>query len=171
VTRWNLRPAHAGDIAALRELIDLAYRVEDFFIDGNRTDGEDMDADLREGTFLLAETATRELEGSVFVRVAPPRGYFGMLSVHPAAQGSGLGRFLVRAAERHCRDRGCTEMDLSVVNLRTELIPWYARLGYAESGTEPFPAPEKLKQPAHFVLMTRHLEAAASNETQGEFAR
>jgi GNAT superfamily N-acetyltransferase len=147
-------------VTAVRELIDLAYRVEDFFIDGNRTDGEDVAALLRDHTFLLAETAERELHGCVFVRVTPPRGYFGMLSVHPAAQGHGLGRFLVKAAERHCRDRGCTDMDLSVVNLREELPSWYARLGYRECGTEPFEATGKLKRPAHFILMTRPLEAA-----------
>lgn len=154
---WNLRPAHAGDLAAIAELIDLAYRVEDFFIDGKRTDGEDMAALLAAGTFLLAESPERELQGSVFVRLRPPRGYFGMLSVHPVAQGSGLGRFLVRAAERYCRDRSCTEMDLSVVNLRTELIPWYRKLGYTENGTEPFTETGKLKQPAHFILMNRSL--------------
>jgi GNAT superfamily N-acetyltransferase len=161
---WNLRPAHAGDLPAIKGLVDLAYRVEDFFIDGNRTDGEDLAMLLRDHTFLLAETPGRDLEGSVFVRVEPPRGYFGMLAVHPAAQGSGLGRFLVRAAERYCRDRGCTEMDLSVVNLRTELLPWYHRLGYSECGTEAFPDPGKLKQPAHFILMNRRLDAVPAGE-------
>jgi GNAT superfamily N-acetyltransferase len=148
VNAWNLRPAHPGDLPGIKELVDLAYRVEDFFIDGNRTDGEDLAALLREHTFLLAESPQRELLGSVFVRAQRPRGYFGM------------GRFLVRAAERYCRDRGCTDVDLSVVNLRTELLPWYARLGYAEYGTEPFPVAGKLKQPAHFVLMTRRLDVA-----------
>jgi hypothetical protein len=52
-------------------------------------------------------------------------------------------------------------MDLSVVNLRTELLPWYERLGYAVCGTEPFADTHKLKQPAHFVLMTRALAAPA----------
>ncbi len=162
---WNLRPAHPGDLPAIKDVIDLAYRVEDFFIDGNRTDGEDLAALLRQHTFLLAESPERELLGSVFVRVTPPRGYFGMLSVHPVAQGSGLGRFLVRAAERYCRDRGCTDMDLSVVNLRSELRPWYARLGYAECGTEPFVETGKLKQPAHFVLMTRRIDGATEGES------
>jgi GNAT superfamily N-acetyltransferase len=161
---WNLRPAHAADLPAIGELVNLAYRVEDFFIDGDRTDGEDMAQLLAEGTFLLAESPERELQGSVFIRVRPPRGYFGMLSVHPVAQGSGLGKFLIRAAERHCRDRGCSDMDLSVVNLRTELIPWYAKLGYAEVGTEPFVHGSKLKQPAHFILMSRHLGGG----TQGD---
>jgi hypothetical protein len=55
-------------------------------------------------------------------------------------------------------------MDLSVVNLRTELLPWYRRLGYETCGTEPFPDPGKLKQPAHFVLMTRHLGAIPAGE-------
>ncbi len=164
--KWNLRPAHPGDAAAIQELVDLAYRVEDDFVMGNRTDGEDIANLVTRDVFLLAETPARDLEGAVFIRVAPPRGYFGMLAVHPAAQGQGLGATLVRAAERYCRDRRCTEMDLSVVNLRQELIPWYRRLGYHESGTEPFPAPDKLRMPAYFVLMTKSLVSQSTEEIQ-----
>ena len=162
---WNLRPAHAGDAAAIKELVDLAYRVEDEFVVGNRTDEEDIPGLIGQHTFLLAESPARELEGAVFVRCVPPRGYFGMLAVHPVAQGHGLGTLLVRAAERHCRDRKCTHMDLSVIHLREELTSWYTRLGYAECGTEPFAVPSKLRQPAHFVLMTRQLVTQPSEET------
>lgn len=154
---WNLRPAHAGDAAAIKELIDLAYRVEDEFVDGNRTDEEDIPGLIGTHTFLLAETPASELQGAVFVRCTPPRGYFGMLAVHPAAQGHGLGSLLVRAAERHCRDRKCTSMDLSVIHLREQLIAWYARLGYEQCGVEPFAVPARLRLPAHFVLMTKSL--------------
>ena len=44
-----------------------------------------------------------------------------MLSIDPARQGHGLGRQLIAAAEAHCRNAGCREMELEVVNLRTEL--------------------------------------------------
>ncbi|MEZ4482145.1 MAG: GNAT family N-acetyltransferase [Dehalococcoidia bacterium] len=162
---WNLRPAHPGDAAAIKELVDLAYRVEDEFVIGNRTDEEDIPGLIARHTFLLAESPARDLEGAVFVRCAPPRGYFGMLAVHPVAQGHGLGALLVRAAERHCRDRKCTEMDLSVIHLREELASWYSRLGYAECGTEPFAVPAKLRRPAHFILMTRSLVSQRSEET------
>jgi GNAT superfamily N-acetyltransferase len=84
-----------------------------------------------------------------------------MLSVDPSQQGSGLGRALVEAAEDHCRASGCTVMDIDVVNLREELPAFYARLGYVETGTAPFPDPQKLKMPAHFILYSKPLAVAA----------
>ena len=87
------------------------------------------------------------------------RGYFGMLSVNPALQGRGLGRRLVDAAENYARAQGCTAMDIRVVNLRTELLPFYRKLGYAETGeVEPVDDPRAL-QPFHFVTMSKPLPA------------
>ena len=54
---------------------------------------------------------------------------------------------------------GSHHMDITVVNLRTELPPFYRKLGYVENGTEPV-RPEmvpRLLQPAHFIKMTKPL--------------
>jgi hypothetical protein len=48
-------------------------------------------------------------------------------------------------------------MDLRIANLLEELSPFYRRLGYVETGTEPFPAEIKSKLPCHFVLMSKPL--------------
>jgi hypothetical protein len=48
-------------------------------------------------------------------------------------------------------------VDISVVDLRTELPPFYRRLGYVETGTAPFPDPAKAKRPCHFILMSKPL--------------
>jgi GNAT superfamily N-acetyltransferase len=159
----NLRFATPADAAAITELVNLAYRVEDFFKIGDRTDPEEVSALLGRDAFIVADGDGRELAGAVYVRATPPRGYFGMLSVQPALQGTGLGRKLIEAAERYCIEHGCTEMDLSVVNLRVELIPLYERLGYRQSGTERWPEAElhRISRPAHFITMTRRIEADA----------
>ena len=152
----RFRDATTADIPAIVELVNRAYRVEDAFIDGDRTDAADVAGHLQRGSFVLAEDASR-LAGAVFVDIRPPRGYFGMLAVHPDAQGNGLGAALVREAESRALAAGCDHMELSVINLRLPLLGWYARLGYRVSGTAPFPIPGKLKQPLHFVLFTRPL--------------
>lgn len=85
-----------------------------------------------------------------------PRGYMGMLSVRPGLQGQGVGKQMMAAIEQHLRDRGCTHCDIRVVNLRTELPPFYKKLGYVEAGTSPFDDPAATKT-AHFVLMTKVL--------------
>ena len=48
-------------------------------------------------------------------------------------------------------------MDIRVVNLRTELLPFYRKLGYVERGTEPVDDPRAL-QPFHFILMSKALD-------------
>ena len=61
--------------------------------------------------------------------------HLGMLAVRPAHQGLGIGRILVEAAEQLARRRwGASELQMLVLQPRTELIAWYERLGYRRSG-------------------------------------
>jgi len=134
-----------------------AFRIaESFFIAGDRTNSEEVRAMLDTGVFLLAEDASGLL-GCVHVEIRGVRGYFGLLAVEPSAQHNGLGRTLVAAAEDYARQAGCPFMDLRIMNLRTELPPFYQRLGFVETGAEPFPADVKPKLPCHFVKMSKHL--------------
>ena len=159
----RLRSAVHADAAAITAVVNLAYQVEDFFKIGGRTDIAEIERLLANDAFIVADLERGELAGAVYVRASPPRGYFGMLSVQPAMQGAGLGRKLVDAAEQYCVHRGCTEIDLSVVDLRTELPAFYERLGYACSGTEPWPEGElhRISRAAHFITMTRRIESGA----------
>lgn len=67
--------------------------------------------------------------------------YFGMFAVSPALQGAGLGRTVIAEAERQARERwGVTEMHMTVITVREDLIAWYERRGYRRTGrTTPFP--------------------------------
>jgi ribosomal protein S18 acetylase RimI-like enzyme len=111
---------------------------------------------LRSGHFLTTRDAAGEMTGCVYVDVRDGRGYFGLLSVDPARQHSGLGRRLVDAAEAHARAAGCAAIDIRVVNLRVELPAFYERLGYTEVGVEPAKEPRAL-QPFHFLRMSKAL--------------
>ena len=155
------RRATDADIPAIVEVVNRAYRVEEFFATGTRT----RETDVRQlmaserTTFLVIDSTSDDarLDGSVCVRVRSERGYFSMLSVDPDAQGRGLGRQLVADAEAHCRAAGCTAMDIDVVNLREELPAFYSALGYAPTGTAPFPEPSVLRREAHLVIMSKRL--------------
>jgi len=74
--------------------------------------------------------------------------------VNPARQGSGLGKRLMTFAEQRTAAAACQSLDIRVVNLRTELPPFYHALGFVETGTEPLTDPA-LKKPAHFIHMTK----------------
>ena len=151
----QVRPATISEAPALVSLINAAFRVEKFFIDTARIDLAQVQAFFRTGCFLVADNG--ELAACVYVEQRGTRGYFGLLSVDPARQKSGIGRRLVDAAEAHCRDLGCSAMDMQIVNLRSELPPFYQRLGYSEAGTAPFPADVVTKLPCHFVRMSKSL--------------
>ena len=159
----DFRFATEADTEALVSLINTAFQVEKFFKIGERTDSTDVAAHLETGRFLLLEDEAG-IAGAVYLEVRPAgagdarRGYFGMLSVDPARQRAGVGRRLIAAAEEFCREQGCRFMDISIVNLRTELPALYAKFGYREVGTETFPAEQMpVSQPCSFILMEKEL--------------
>jgi GNAT superfamily N-acetyltransferase len=152
-----IRLAREDEAEELARLISLAYRVEDFFKIGDRTDRTDVLKRMTTGDFLVLEDDENTIAGCVYVTRNHDVGYFGMLSIDPARQGQGLGRQLIAAAEDYCRRAGCHEMELEVVNLRTELPPFYRRFGYAEAGTRPFTDTEQASRPCHFIVMTKRL--------------
>jgi GNAT superfamily N-acetyltransferase len=150
------RVAAEADIEAIVRLVNHAYEVESFFVRGDRVSPNAVRRSLETGTILVVDGPAGTVQGCVFVTVANGRGYFGMLAVDPAAQGHGLGRRLVARAEAHAREAGATTMDISVVNVRADLIATYSRMGYTPRGTEPYEHRPTL-QPVHFVLMEKRL--------------
>jgi GNAT superfamily N-acetyltransferase len=152
--------ATAADVPDLVRVINAAYEVEKFFVAGDRTDVETVNRLMAKGAFLLARDAAGAVSGCMYIELRGERCYFGMLSVDPARQGTGLGRRLVEDAEQYARDHGCRFMDIRVVNLRTELPPFYRKLGYEELGTEPVDDPRAL-QPFHFILMSKSLSRSS----------
>lgn len=151
------RTAESGDAENIASLVNIAFRPERFFIDGDRTDPEKVRALFPKGKFLLAEEGGT-LVGCVYVELRGERGYFGLLAVDPARQRAGIGARLIAAAEDYCRAGGCRFMDLTMVNLRKELPGYYRRLGYLESGTLPFPDEQHPpKIPCHLVRMSKPL--------------
>ena len=152
----TLRDATPADASALAALISAAYRVEDFFKVGDRIDAFGVLEKMQHGRFLVLRDG-EALAGSVYIEMNGARGYFGLLSIDPARQKQGLGARLIEIAEAACRDAGCTEMELEVVNLRTELPPYYRKLGYEENGTRPFPDAERSTRPCQFIVMRKLL--------------
>jgi len=154
----EIRIATAGDVPAMIPVVNAAFSVE-AFIDGTRTDEERMSEMMRKGDFLLAERGSGGVAACVYTELRGERGYFGMLAVDPAEQGSGLGRRMVQSAEDYCRERGCKFMDITVLNLRPELPPFYRKLGYVETGTEEFRPSRPLKDgiECHCIVMSKAL--------------
>lgn len=153
----SVRRAADTDVAAITKLINRAYRVEDFFVEGDRIAEREVAALAAAHQLVVLDGVAGGLAAAIQVDPTGARGYFGLLSVDPDYQGLGLGRRMVAVAEALCEAMGCTRMGLRVVNIREELAPWYRRLGYRETGaTVPFNDP-RAKRPCHFVEMEKAL--------------
>lgn len=175
MTDLEIRPATPADIPSLHALIESAYRgdasragwtTEADLLDGQRTDADDLGDILADpAQLLLTAWRGRDLIGCVLIADRGQGiGYFGMLSVRPTLQAAGLGRRLVAAAEAELANRfAARRVRISVFPQRTELIAWYARLGYAATGeTLPFPYGNPRfglprRDDLHFIVMERRL--------------
>jgi GNAT superfamily N-acetyltransferase len=151
-----MRFAEISDADAIAALVNAAFRPGRFFIDGDRTNPEEVEALLQRGKFILL-FENEVLAACVYAELRGKRGYFGLLAVDPKSQRSGLGGRLIAAAEDYCREAGCRFMDLIFVNLRLQLPGYYRRFGYAENGVLPFPPHLIPNQPVHLVQMSKAL--------------
>ena len=160
----SVRRATSADAQALAELVNQAYAVEGFFVEGDRTTAAEIAHMMTNGTFLVLDRASPDrggVGGAVYVTINGHRGYFGMLAVGAGLQGRGLGKRLVRIAEAMAEAAGCTVMTMKIVNLREELGRWYRSLGYRETGTGPYVAHRSVKLACHFIEMARPLGTPA----------
>jgi len=159
------RLATTRDIPGLVRLINAAYRVEAFFIRGDRTSPEEVHALMEapgSGILVIDTSEPGHPAGAVHVETHGTRGHFGLLAVDPGQQGRGLGRSLITAVEAHCRAAGCEVVELEVFNVRTELPPFYASCGYVAAGTADFAKPELLLRPAHLILMRKSIRTMSA---------
>ncbi len=161
-----IRFATEKDIPEIVRVINAAFRVEDFFVDGDRTAYPDIAERMADPhvRFLVVDAdVPGALAATVMVDVNDGHGHFAMLSVDPQLQGRGLARVLINAIEDHCRAAGCESIEIEVVHLREELPAFYDKMGYAPTDTAPFPDKAKLRRDAHMVRMTKRLSASDSS--------
>lgn len=149
----KLRLATAADVDEIVSLVNSAYRgdssrrgwtTEADLLGGQRTDALAIHEFLTaqpEKVMLVHADAAGRLIACVQLEQRGQSAYLGMLTIHPDHQASGLGRSLLSAAEQFVRSQWrATTVVMSVIRQRAELIAWYERRGYRQSGeTAAFP--------------------------------
>jgi ribosomal protein S18 acetylase RimI-like enzyme len=157
IREMYIRMATEADLDPLLHLINTAFDVERFFKNEDRLDTPKLQSYFKKGNFLIMEEDSKPL-ACVYLERNGDRAYLGLLSVDPTQQKRGIGRKLTAAAEEFAREMGARFMDLTVVNLRTELPEIYEKLGYYVTGTAPFPSDQMpVTKPCHFICMTKEL--------------
>ena len=155
-SEFQFRIATASDVESLVTLINRAFEVELQFFTNERIDLAETLEHFRKGSFLLAENDGR-LAGCNYVELRGDAGYFGLLSVSPELQGLGLGGKLIEQAEEFCRNAGCSKMQIRVLNHRTELPPFYEKLGYKVAFIEEVEQEPSARMPYNFIVMEKPL--------------
>lgn len=157
------------DIPQICQLVNNAYRgdeakkgwtYETDLIEGTkRTDENDLKFlfSKENAIFLVAKNENGELFGVVYLENKLNIIYLGMLSVNPNFQGNGIGKKLIEKAKEFAKSSGIDKIQIQVVHLRTELIKWYEKLGFTETGNSfPFEVPIEFgipKVPIYFIEM------------------
>ncbi len=140
------RAAIGRDIPALIELVNSVYRGENAFkgwtteaalLDGQRIDAtmlSEIINDSQQRIFIFEEP-TRML-GCVHSKDCGDSVILGMLSVPVDLQGQGLGAKLIQVVEADARVRKFAFVKMHVLSIRQELLDWYIRKGYVDTGLE-----------------------------------
>ena len=138
------------DIPSLNILINSAYRgetskkgwtTEANLLEGKRTNEEELtETILNPKNTILKYTENDKIIGSVLLVEKEHQLYLGMLTVSPELQNSGIGKKLLAEAENHAKALGLSSIIMTVISVREELIAWYKRHGYVDTGErEAFP--------------------------------
>jgi ribosomal protein S18 acetylase RimI-like enzyme len=148
------------DIPSLTALLNIAYRgehskkgwtTEAFLIAGDkRTDENDLQqVMLQPGSVILKyNNEQQQISGCVNLQQHGNKIYLGMFCVSPQAQGKGIGKQILQATEEYARHLQCIAIYMSVISARTELINWYQRRGYQDTGERtPFKEEELTGKP------------------------
>ncbi len=168
----SITPLKEENIPALIDLVNSAYRgegskkgwtTEADIIDGSiRIDQPSVKEMLQEpGAMILTCYAGDVLMGCVYLKREGNGLYLGMFAVSPEAQGLGIGKKLLEAAEAHAKELKYQYIVMTVIDIRHELIAWYERHGYERTPeTKPFPEDDRFgrpTQPIQFVVLKKKI--------------
>lgn len=161
------------DVPALNILINSAYRGESSkkgwtteadLVGGIRTDEEILSGIIRKKDSVILKYTGDDhmIAGCVNLQKHGHKIYLGMLTVNPELQGKGIGKFLLDAAEEYAGNNNCTSVYMTVISVRKELVAWYERHGYKDTGArKPFPANDPKfglpKMKLEFMVMEKEL--------------
>ncbi|WP_426094424.1 GNAT family N-acetyltransferase [Flavobacterium sp. DSR2-3-3] len=160
------------NVSQLNKLINSAYRGESSkkgwtteanILEGLRTTEEELTEMIQNHkNTILKFTENNQIIGCVLLVEKEQELYLGMLTVSPELQNSGVGKKLLQQAEIHASELGLPKIVMTVISVRKELIAWYKRNGYKDTGAkEPFPASDVhipiTEEPLEFIVMEKRI--------------
>jgi ribosomal protein S18 acetylase RimI-like enzyme len=149
------RVATLLDCESLSLLVNSSYRgesscqgwtTEDSLVGGPRIDVQMLADIINDNTNIILvffDLTDKILVGCTHLQLksAIKAAYLGMLTVRPNLQAKEYGKFIMSVAENYAVNNWNVEyMEMTVIIFREELIAYYKRRGYVDTGRrEPFP--------------------------------
>ncbi len=111
------------------------WTTEADLLGGQRTDEREVSTLIAPPASIILCRKDREgLLGTIHILLCAGTAHFGMLAVRPSMQGRGIGKSLLREAEKIAVDAHAMRAEMAVLTFRRELLSFYERLGYARTG-------------------------------------
>lgn len=160
------------DVTALNNLINSAYRGESSkkgwtteanILEGKRTTKDELIEIIQDQkNTILKYLENNKIIGCVLLIKKEDELYLGMLTVSPELQNSGIGKKIMQQAEVFASDLGLSKIVMTVISVRVELISWYKRNGFVDTGVrEAFPLSEVFNQtgsePLEFMVLEKRI--------------
>ena len=150
------------DVKALNILVNSAYRGESSkkgwtfeadLLGGIRITEEELTGTIQKtDTTILKYSENQKIIACMMLVEKTDKLYLGMLTVSPELQGGGIGKQLLKQAEIIAKEKGLPKIGMTVISARQELIDWYKRHGYTETGErEPFLVGYHFGDPKQFL--------------------
>ncbi len=170
----SITEATIADIPALCALVNSAYRgdtsrkgwtTEADLLSGTRIDEAMLQEYMEtpQSIVLTCLSNDGKIIGCVHLQKKQDQLYLGMLTVAPELQTDGIGKSLLQASENRAKKEGCQRIMMTVITRRHELIDWYKRHGYIETGEkQPFPTNERFgmpKVPLEFLVLQKTIKS------------
>jgi ribosomal protein S18 acetylase RimI-like enzyme len=168
----QIRVAQESDVIGIERLVNSAYRgefskkgwtSEADILGGQRTDVEALQANIQCSNSQILLLFDQELVGCVNLTKSDSIYYLGMLTVKPDLQNKSFGKALLSAAEKFVFEKNIRSIEMQVIAIRQELIAWYLRQGYVQTGERrPFPVADprfgipKIKD-LEFIVLKKNL--------------
>ena len=140
----TLRTACEGDIEAIVQLVNAAYRPapgaagwthEGHLVAGPRIAAKQVRALFGDRSTILLLCDEQRTVACVHVKASDGVACIGMLATEPASQARGLGKQLLAHAEAHALQHfGAELLRMTVLSSRPDLLAFYGRRGYEPTG-------------------------------------
>jgi predicted N-acetyltransferase YhbS len=168
---FSFAPNDPDMISKLTFLINEAYDVTELGNTGTKFKNaqrimtmEDYENAFEDGRVIIATDKDGEILGTIVFsfEISPFDGkkvcHFGPFATNIHKQRKGLGARLIGFLEAHAKKNECDCFEITVVNHRTDVMPYYKRMGFVMTDRVlTFPHPERLTRESIFHLLRKDI--------------